>query len=84
MFLSQLFSLTMSAFSVSRASTALFSQTVRRSIAFRVAGPGHRQVCRMSIVSQNAKPLYDLYVKGSPEKGELGDCAPLLRLPATL
>ena len=66
----------MSAFCVTRTTSGLlFSQTVRRSIAFRASGLGHRQVCRMSIVSQNAKPLYDLYVKGSPQKGELGDCA---------
>lgn len=28
----------------------------------------------MSIVSTSGRPVYDLYVKGSPEKGELGDC----------
>jgi len=32
------------------------------------------QVAAMSIVSHKQKPLYDLYVKGSPEKAELGDC----------
>lgn len=26
------------------------------------------------LVSLDKKPLYDIYVKGSPEKGELGDC----------
>ena len=27
---------------------------------------------------QEARPLYDIYVKGSPEKGELGDCVSAL------
>lgn len=49
-----------------------------RSAAFRrsthTRGRALRQAARMSIVSPSAKPLYDLYVKGSPEKGELGDC----------
>ncbi|BDA49848.1 Glutathione S-transferase DHAR2 [Coccomyxa sp. Obi] len=35
---------------------------------------GTLRVAAMSIVSSKGKPLYDLYVKGSPEKGELGDC----------
>ena len=52
--------------------------SVFRSAAFRSSPHTHgralRQIARMSIVSPSAKPLYDLYVKGSPEKGELGDC----------
>lgn len=28
------------------------------------------------LISQDKRPLYDIYIKGSPEKGEIGDCAP--------
>lgn len=66
----------MTALCLTRTSTALFNRSVGRSLAFCAPG-ARRQVARMSIVSPSAKPLYDLYVKGSPEKGELGDCAGL-------
>lgn len=31
---------------------------------------------RLPLVSQDKRPLYDIYIKGSPEKGEVGDCEP--------
>ena len=30
------------------------------------------------VAAQEKRPLYDIYVKGSPEKGELGDCESFL------
>ena len=42
-----------------------FQRTSVRQYAIEMAHP---------LVSPQKKPLYDIYIKGSPEKGEVGDC----------